>query len=123
MISATVFFCIMTTVVFSQPCIAAQREQAIYKGGECTGCHGQEKLPLAHPNTKAMNLQSCKKCHSKENRDIRGKLPGSHYHLLANITCEQCHGKGNEPGVPAMEQCIACHSKDLGKDLVSNLHS
>ncbi len=107
---ATVLSCIMTAVVFSQPCMAAQSEQAKYRGGECAGCHGQDKkLPLAHPATKAMNLQSCKKCHTKENRDIREKLPGSHYHLLANITCEQCHGKANEREVPTMEQCVACH--------------
>ena len=110
MISATFLFCILTMAVFSQPCIAAQMEQAQYGGGECAGCHGQDKkLPHAHPHTKAMNLQSCKKCHTKENRDIRAKLPGSHYHLLADIKCEQCHGKSSKPEVPTMEQCIACH--------------
>lgn len=110
MIPATVLFCVMTAVVFSQPCIAAQREQAKYGGGECAGCHGHvRKLPQAHPDTKVMNLQSCKTCHTKENREIREKLPGSHYHLLANIRCEQCHGKDHELKVPTMEQCVACH--------------
>lgn len=110
MISRTVFFCVITTAVFSQTCIAAQMAQAKYRRGECSGCHGHDtKLPRAHPDTKAMNLQSCKKCHASKNRDIRGKLPGSHYHLLANITCEQCHQKLNEPEMPTMEQCVACH--------------
>lgn len=110
MISATLLFCIMTTVAFSQPCMADQSEQSKYRGGECAGCHGHDKkLPQTHPDTKTMNLQSCKKCHTKANRDIRGKLPGSHFHLLANITCEQCHGKVDKPKVPSIEQCIACH--------------
>lgn len=110
MTSATLFFCIVTTAVFSQTCLAGQIEQANYRGGECAGCHGREtKLPQAHPDTKAMNLQACKKCHAPKGRDIRGKLPGSHYHLLANITCEQCHKKVNEPEMPTMDQCVVCH--------------
>jgi hypothetical protein len=54
---------------------AAEREQANYRGGKCAGCHGQvKKLPPAHPDTNVMNLHSCKRCHTKENRDITGKL-------------------------------------------------
>ena len=110
MASANVLYCVLTMAAFCQLCMAAPMEPTKYRGGECAGCHGHaQKLPLAHPDTKAMRLQSCKKCHTNENRDLRGKLPGSHYHLLANITCEQCHGKADKPEVPTMEQCIVCH--------------
>lgn len=108
--SARVLLCVMTAVVFSQPCSAAQKEQARYSGGECAGCHGEVKvLPQMHLDTKAMDLQSCKTCHTKAKSDMREKLPASHYHLLANITCEQCHGKAHELTVPTMERCLACH--------------
>jgi len=110
MIPTTVLFYILMTVVFSQPCKAAQMEPPQYRGGDCAGCHGHDKkLAQNHPETKAMNLQSCEKCHTKVNRDLRGKLPGSHFHLLANITCEQCHEKVNDPEFPSMELCITCH--------------
>lgn len=110
MISVTVLFCILTTVVCGQPCMAAPMEPPKYRGGECAGCHGHDKkLPETHPDTNAMNLQACKKCHTKANRDLRGKLPGNHYHLLANITCEQCHVKVGKSEVPTMELCIVCH--------------
>ncbi|WP_224981676.1 cytochrome c3 family protein [Geomonas agri] len=46
-------------------------------------------------------------------RPCSAALPGKNYHSLANITCEQCHGKDHEREVPTMEQCVACHGSTI----------
>jgi hypothetical protein len=89
---------------------APKRQQSKAKGGDCAACHRKEKkLPDEHPNTKANNLEACKECHTKDNVDLTGKLPGSHIHRLANVDCKKCHGKTKKPHALSMEQCVACH--------------
>lgn len=80
------------------------------KGGDCAACHVQKKmLPDTHPDTKAMNGEACRACHTKDNLSLTGKLPGSHQHQLAAVNCVKCHGKTKTPEALTMEQCVACH--------------
>lgn len=80
------------------------------KGGNCAACHGQDKvLSKGHIDTKAMNWEACKACHTKDNLSLTGKLPNSHHHLLAGIGCIECHGKTQTPGELEMDKCVACH--------------
>ena len=109
--AATVLFSILMVFLISQILWAAPKlEQSKAKGGDCAACHVKAKmLPDKHPDTKAMNLQACKACHSKENLDLTGKLPGSHIHRLADVQCAKCHGKTKKPEALTMQQCVACH--------------
>ncbi len=80
------------------------------KSGDCSACHVQKKmLPDKHPDTKAMNLEACKACHTKDNLNLTGKLPGSHTHQLIGVNCEKCHGKSKKQEALTMEKCVACH--------------
>ncbi|MBN2439542.1 MAG: cytochrome c3 family protein [Deltaproteobacteria bacterium] len=56
-----------------------------------------------------MDLEACRICHARDNRMLRGKLPGIHHHQLAGVTCEQCHGKTRNPQALTLESCVACH--------------
>ena len=84
--------------------------KADVKGGDCAACHaGKKMLPDAHADTKSMNWEACKACHTGDNLSLTGKLTGSHYHQLAGVNCVKCHGKTKTPAALTMEQCIACH--------------
>lgn len=106
-------FSIIMAIVFSQTLWAAPKldmSKARVKGGECAACHGQDKvLPEKHADTKEMNREACKACHTKDAMNLTGKMPGSHVHQLAGINCEKCHGKTKKPEALTMEQCVACH--------------
>jgi len=109
--AVAVLFGIMMAVIFSQTLWAAPKlEASKAKSGNCAACHVEKKmLPDKHPDTKAMNLGSCKACHKKDNLSLTGKLPGSHIHQLTGVNCEKCHGKTKKREEVAMEKCVACH--------------
>ncbi len=104
LILAVLLMCI--TVV-----IAAPKRLPTAKGGDCTACHGQEKVfEPSHIDTKAMTYKDCLGCHDKAGpQRLSGKLPGSHVHQLSGVTCEKCHGKGKMQAVP-MDTCVKCHN-------------
>jgi hypothetical protein len=102
---------IITASFFTQFLWAAPKlDQSKAKAGDCTTCHGNEKvLPDGHPDTKSMNLAACKTCHTKDKSVLPGKIRGSHIHQLAGINCISCHGKEAKPEALTMEECVACH--------------
>lgn len=108
-------FGIMAVLVLSQAAWAApQLTKSKAKGGDCAACHDKAKmLPDKHVDTKTMNLEACKTCHSKKGIILAGKLPGSHYHRLAEVSCVECHGEAETPQALTMEQCVACHGSTL----------
>lgn len=92
--------------------LAAPKRIPTAKAGDCAACHGSERvLPEGHGDTKAINYQGCLPCHEKTGKgSLRTKVPGSHVHNLAAVTCEKCHGKGKKPEAIEMKQCVACHN-------------
>jgi len=91
---------------------AAPKKVTNAKQGDCAACHESEKiLPSNHPNTKNMNHEGCVPCHQKTGKgSLRTKMPGSHTHGLAGVTCAKCHGVTEKPETVEMTQCIACHT-------------
>jgi len=105
-----VLFCLILAAAFVQSAAAAPKKNPKAKGGDCAACHGKDKvLPASHPDTKAMNGKSCLACHKEGQMSLVGKMPGSHTHQLAGITCASCHGKAKKPEAVAMGKCVACH--------------
>lgn len=105
-----VFFCVLLVVAFTQVALAAPKLLPKARAGDCSACHGNEKvLPDSHPNTKTMNWQECKACHQAGKMDLVGKMPGSHVHHLAGVNCVSCHGKTKKPEALSMDNCEACH--------------
>jgi hypothetical protein len=109
--AVAVLFSIIMVFLLSQTLWAAPKlAQSKAKGGDCAACHAKAKmLPDKHLNTKAMNWEACTECHTKDNLNLIGKLPGSHLHQLADVTCLKCHGKTQKPEALTVEQCVACH--------------
>lgn len=93
---------------------AAPKRVPTAKGGDCTACHGQEKVfSPSHAGTKDMTYKDCLGCHDKAGpQKLTGKLPGSHVHQLKGITCAKCHEKGKKPEAESMDTCVACHNAD-----------
>ncbi|HQK99630.1 MAG TPA: cytochrome c3 family protein [Smithellaceae bacterium] len=102
--------CAFLLIVLGSGLWAAPKLIQSAKGGNCAACHtDQPALSQSHPDTKDMNLEACRACHTRENMDLTGKLPASHMHLLGGVSCEACHGKTNKPEETPMEKCVACH--------------
>ena len=93
---------------------AASKKVTNAKPGDCIACHESKKvLPPGHGNTKDMGLEGCTPCHPKTGpASIRTKMPGSHAHNLAGVTCEKCHGKAEKQETPEMKQCLTCHNPE-----------
>lgn len=92
---------------------AAPKKVTAAKAGDCAACHENEKvLPAGHASTKNMSGEGCLPCHQKNSRtSLRSKIPGSHIHKLAGVTCEKCHDKAKDQDAVEMTQCIACHNQ------------
>lgn len=83
-------------------------------GGNCLACHaaGEEVLPESHPPTIGMDLEGCLACHVDDTPlTLHGAMPLSHQHMLAGVTCADCHGEENvaAPAPMSTEQCLVCH--------------
>jgi len=94
---------------------AAPKKVTTAKPGDCKACHENEKiLPANHGDTKGMTYGDCLPCHPKTGTgSLRTKMPGSHTHNLAGVSCEKCHGKLEKQESVEMTKCVTCH--DLAK--------
>ncbi len=101
-------------MTFASGAMSAPKRVEKAKPGDCSACHGSEKvLPPNHQDTKDMNYGACSPCHPKTGKgSLSVKLPGSHAHNLLGVSCEQCHGKGQNRQAVEMKQCLACHNPD-----------
>jgi len=104
-------FFLVTTIIVSNG-FAAPKKISTAKPGDCTACHAGEKvLPPDHPDTKQMNLTGCLSCHQKSGKSsLQAKIPGSHAHNLAGVSCEKCHGKVQKQKDVEMAKCLTCHN-------------
>ncbi|MBO6639925.1 MAG: cytochrome c3 family protein [Roseitalea sp.] len=82
-------------------------------GGDCASCHQSEQvLPAGHPPTAGMDLDGCLACHVDGTPlTLHSAMPLSHQHMLAGITCADCHGEEDvvAPAPMTTEQCLVCH--------------
>ena len=90
---------------------AAVKTPAPPKPGDCASCHeGKKVLPDDHVDTKDMTGDDCSACHEPESNTLRTKIPLSHIHKLAGISCTGCH-EDPASAVPAdTAVCQKCHS-------------
>ena len=79
--------------------------------GDCAACHagGRHVMPGDHPQTKTMKMEQCRACHPKEKGPITDKMPSSHAHMLAGVSCQACHGQKPPYDKVDMKTCTACH--------------
>ncbi|MDI6797582.1 MAG: cytochrome c3 family protein, partial [Desulfatibacillaceae bacterium] len=80
-------------------------------GGDCAACHDQEVLFEEHPPTAEMGLDQCLECHAGDEPRLENRLPLSHTHLLAGISCGDCHEDPDSPMFVEKETCMACHAR------------
>lgn len=106
-------FALLVSLV-SGTLLAEPKKVSTAKPGDCATCHESKKvLPQSHGDTKDMNYGGCIPCHPKTgNGTLRTKMPGSHTHNLAGVTCEKCHGKAEKQEAPEMKQCLTCHNPE-----------
>jgi len=92
------------------------------KAGDCGACHGKEKvIPNGHTDTKAANWETCQSCHKEANMTLAGKVPLSHVHQLAGVTCVRCHGNTKKPQAVSMDKCVSCHDPAKLTDKTANV--
>jgi hypothetical protein len=109
-IVVALFFFFFLLVSLGPGPFAAPKKIAHAKPGDCLACH-EKVLPANHATTKDMNYEGCLPCHQKAGRgSLRTKMPASHVHTLAGVTCEKCHGKTEKQEIVEMSKCITCHS-------------
>ena len=79
--------------------------------GDCAACHagGKQVLPGDHAPTKTMKLEQCLACHTKDKGRITDKMPSSHAHMLAGVSCKTCHGLKPPYDKVEMKTCTTCH--------------
>ena len=82
--------------------------------GDCAACHagGKPVLPGDHAPTKTMKLDQCLACHPKEKTPVTDKMPSSHAHMLAGVSCKACHGEKPPYDKVEMKTCTACHATE-----------
>ena len=87
---------------------------ATAKPSDCAACHGKTTpLPKAHPAVSGKKLADCRTCHEKTGPlALTGKLPLSHVHKLANVTCKSCHANVRKPEPTKSDKCLTCHTGD-----------
>ncbi len=93
------------------PAFAAPKRLTSAKPDNCSACHGKDKvLPEGHAKTAKMALSACRECHTKDSpTSLSGKLPLSHRHQLAGVTCVKCHGKAKKQTPVEAAVCETCH--------------
>ncbi|MBN2419228.1 MAG: cytochrome c3 family protein [Deltaproteobacteria bacterium] len=83
---------------------------ASLKPGDCISCHDEKKvLPDDHVDTKGMKGSDCGSCHQPEGLSLWTKIPLSHIHQLAGISCNECHEDPASPEPADTAVCGKCH--------------
>ncbi|HQP31242.1 MAG TPA: cytochrome c3 family protein, partial [Deltaproteobacteria bacterium] len=59
-----------------------------------------------------MKLDQCLACHPKEKTPVTDKMPSSHAHMLAGVSCKACHGEKPPYDKVEMKTCTACHATE-----------
>lgn len=84
------------------------------KPGDCFVCHeSKEVLPQGHVDTQDMMVNGCSACHEAKAAGLWTKIPLSHLHRLAGLSCKDCHEDTSSPKAAGTEVCEKCHS-DIG---------
>ena len=81
------------------------------KPSDCAACHGKTSpLPHGHPALANKKLSDCAGCHAKGRpTELMGKLPLSHTHQLAGVTCRSCHDNPRKAKPAKSTTCLTCH--------------
>ncbi len=78
--------------------------------GQCAACHTTRRvLPTNHPEAAESALPECRSCHKARNVSLIGKIPLSHFHQLAGVSCEDCHRDLVPPKPLKTSDCLQCH--------------
>lgn len=111
---STAIAALLVVTTFAAGATAAPKRLATANPDNCAACHGKEKiLPADHSRTAKMTLASCRECHAKgSSSSLAGKLPLSHVHQLAGVTCVKCHGKAKKKQEVEYKVCLSCHDAD-----------
>ncbi len=82
------------------------------KPSDCAACHGKvSPLPKGHVALANKALADCRACHPKGSATaLSGKLPLSHTHQLAGVTCKSCHVNPRKPAAVKADKCLTCHA-------------
>lgn len=107
---------LVLTLLISVPSLIAQQSEVPKqlpeaKATDCAACHGvSSPLPKDHPDPAAMTLKDCRQCHAIGTQaSLTGKLPLSHVHQLAGVTCGKCHADPKNPEAVPAKDCMKCH--------------
>ncbi len=84
------------------------------KATACAACHAPKSpLPPGHAAIEGKSLGDCRGCHARgSSADLRGKMPLSHAHFLAGLTCATCHADPKKPEPVAADRCMGCHDPE-----------
>ncbi len=105
-------FFVLTAV--TGPVFGAPKSPPSVKPGNCAACHKDKKvLSPDHKETTDMTYKDCLSCHEKSGPlSLKGKMPSSHTHHFAAVTCVKCHGTAKKKEEVAMKRCVTCHNTD-----------
>lgn len=91
--------------------------------GNCTSCHGKEKLVATAPGHKGIHQDSCLMCHQTRPETMTAALPRPH-HAPKGKECTDCHKPGGEGPLPEnmaeRDNCWVCHMDSDNQDLFEN---
>ncbi len=83
------------------------------KPSDCAACHGKvSPLPQDHPALANKTLSDCAGCHAKASA-LTGKLPLSHTHQFAGVTCKSCHVNPRKAEPAKSATCLTCHAGEV----------
>jgi hypothetical protein len=82
--------------------------------GDCLKCHtdGKRVRPEKHVDTKTMTMENCLTCHKENKPPMADKMPLSHTHMLAGISCRECHEDKRPYSPVETGTCLKCHQLD-----------
>lgn len=78
--------------------------------GDCISCHdNKEVIPKDHIDTRGMMGDDCGGCHESDPTSLGKKIPLSHIHQLAGVSCKGCHEDPDSDKTAGTEVCKKCH--------------
>ena len=90
---------------------AATKAPSSPEPGDCNACHeGKEVLPEDHVDTRDMTGSECSACHEAGSDSLYNKIPLSHMHQLAGISCIECHDDPASARPAESAVCKKCHN-------------